>query len=60
MTCAFPHCRQEGVVIYLQREICARHHHELCEADPAVELELLKRIDLTRTAQGEVVEDAVG
>lgn len=60
VTCAFPHCRQEGSLIYLQREICPRHWNELAAADPAAELELLSKIDLTRTAQGEVVEVAVG
>lgn len=47
-------------MIYLQREICPRHWNELAAADPAAELELLSKIDLTRTAQGEVVEVAVG
>lgn len=47
-------------MIYLQREICPRYWNELAAADPAAELELLSKIDLTRTAQGEVVEVAVG
>lgn len=58
--CQFEDCPHSGVLIYFNRDVCVGHHRELCRADPAAELELLGKLDLTRTAQGEVVETAVG
>lgn len=55
-TCQFPRCRQPGVVIYMNRDLCCEHWRQVANAEVGVELEVLKRIDLTRTAQGEVIE----
>ena len=58
--CQSPRCRQPGVLIYLGRDVCCGCWQKLSDADPAAELELLSKLDLTRTAQGEVVEQVAG
>lgn len=54
--CQIKHCRQPGVLIYLGRDLCCKHWTELARAEIGAELERLKELDLTRTAQGEVCE----
>ena len=58
--CQFPRCRQPGVVIYMGRDLCCGHWQSLAQSEGAVEMETLAKLDLTRTAQGEVVEQVAG
>jgi len=54
--CQIPRCRQPGVVIYMGRDLCCGHWQELAQAEAGAELERLRELGLTRTAQGEVCE----
>lgn len=54
--CQFPRCRHPGVVIYMARDLCCEHWRQVANVETAAELDLLAKIDLTRTAQGEVIE----
>lgn len=53
--CDFPRCRNPASYGYIGREICVEHWAQICNANPRLEKELLKKIGLIRNKSGAVV-----